>query len=545
MARLAKWSTLGIGLVAAALLAGCSGGGSRSGSGTSSSTAASSAASSAATGSGEIDTMTWAVPSPVMSMDSAKDPNLPSVRTQSTAFDRVLAQDNEGNIVPSVTSYATPDSKTVVLTLRDDVKFWDGTPLTAEDVAYSINRHVGPDSTSLQAQFFATVESVEVTDPKTVTIKLAAPDPAMPTKLAVFAFVRQQAYDEAAGEAAGGPEKPGMGTGPYSIVSYSSADGVVFARNDSYWGGVPKAKEIKVVTIEDPETARLAMSSGEIDGFFDVPLIATRQWDELDNATMSYVIGGYMDYLAMDTTRAPFNDVNARLAIAHLLDRAALAQPLFNGRAAAATSLVPEVQMTTTFRDEAGTVTAAFAPIPEFSIEKAKEALAKSASPDGFTVDLAVDTTQPWMSPLGQNLAETAKQVGITINVKQVSAADWVAGLFDPAASPLQLISVAAPTTWAGELPPVMVGEAAPFNIAKYATGEVNELAGAIAVSTTSAELKDPLIALMSDVNTNAPYVPLFNEQVAVAIGNRLLWNGGYSYFAPGQTWPMSISGAQ
>lgn len=541
MARLAKWSTLGVGLVAAALLAGCSGGGSDA----SSSSASDAASSSAATGGGDIETMTWAVPSAVMSMDSAVDPNLPSVRTQSTAFDRVLAQDNEGNIVPSVTSFETPDPQTIVLTLRDDVKFWDGTPLTAEDVAYSINRHVGPDSTSLQAQFFGTVESVEVTDPKTVTIKLLAPDPAMPTKLAVFAFVRQQAYDEAAGEAAGGPEKPGMGTGPYSIVSYSSADGVVFARNDAYWGGVPKAKEIKVVTIEDPETARLAMSSGEINGFFDVPLIATRQWDELDNATMSYVNGGYMDYLVMDTSRAPFDDVNARLAIAHLLDRAALAQPLFNGRAVAATSLVPEVQMTTTFGSEAGAVTAAFAPIPEFSIEKAKEALTKSATPDGFALDLAVDTTQPWMSPLAQNLAEAAKQIGITITVKPVSAADWVAGFSDPAASPLQLLSVAAPTTWAGELPPVMVGEAAPLNIAKYATPEANELAGAIAVATTSAELKEPLIALMSDVNTNVPYVSLFNEQVAVAIGNTLVWDGGYSYFAPGQVWPMNISGAQ
>lgn len=227
MPRLMKWSTLGIGLVAAALLAGCGGG---------SDSSSSSASSSAPAGGGDIDTMTWAVPAAVMSMDSAKDPNLPSIRTQSTAFDRVLAQDNEGNIVPSVTSYTMPDPQTVVLTLRDDVKFWDGTPLTAEDVAYSISRHVGPDSTSRQAQFFSTVDSVEVTDPKTVTIKLNSPDPAMPTKLAVFAFVRQKAYDEAAGEAAGGPEKPGMGTGPYSIVSYSSADGAVFTRNDAYWG---------------------------------------------------------------------------------------------------------------------------------------------------------------------------------------------------------------------------------------------------------------------------------------------------------------------
>lgn len=537
MPRLAKWSTVGIGLLAAALLAGCSGGGSDASS--------SSASSSAATGGGDIETMTWGVQAPVMSMDVAKDGLVSSLRAQAAAFDRVLAQDDQGKVIAGVTSLSSPDPQTVVLTLRDDVKFWDGTPLTAEDVAYSINRHVGPESTSMQAQFFGTVESVEVTDPKTVTIKLVAPDPAMPTKLAVFAQVRQQAYDEAAGEAAGGPEKPGMGTGPYSIASYSSTDGVVLARNDAYWGGAPKAKELKIVTIEDPETARLAMSSGEINGFFDVPLIATRQWDELDNATMSYVVGGYIDYLTMDTSRAPFDDLNVRVAMAHLLDRAALAQPLFNGRATVATSIVPEVQMTATFPNDVAAINAALPAVPEFSIEKAKEALAKSASPDGFTVDLPVDTTQPWMSPLGQNLAEAAKQIGITINVKPVSAADWGAGLMDPAGSPLQLLALAGPTTWAGELPPIIVGETAPFNVAKYATPEVNELAGAVAVATTPEELKQPLTDLLANVNTNLPYVPLFNEQVAVAIGKDLVWDGGYSYFAIGQPWPMKISGAQ
>lgn len=537
MPRLAKWSTVGIGLLAAALLAGCSSG--------STDSDASSSASASSTGGGQIDSMTWAVTAPIMSMDVAKDLLVPSQRAQGAAFDRVLTQDNEGNVIPSVTSYSSPDPQTIVLTLRDDVTFWDGTPLTAEDVAYSISRHTGPDSTSLAAQFFGAVESVEVTDPKTVTIKLLAPDPAMPTKLAVFAQVRQKAYDDAAGEAAGGPEKPGMGTGPYSIVSYSSADGLVLARNDAYWGGAPQASELKIVAIEDPETARLAMSSGEIDGIFDLPLLATRQWDELDNATVTYVPGANIDYLVMDTTRAPFDDINVRTAIAHLLDRPALAQPLFNGRATVATSIVPELQMTATYPEDAAAINAALPAIPEFSIDKAREALAKSASPDGFTVDLPVDTTQPWMSPLAQNLAETAKQIGITINVKPVSAADWGAGLLDPAASPLQLLALSGPTTWAGELPPIIVGEMAPFNVARYATPEANELAGAVAVAITPEELKQPLTDLLTNVNTNLPYVPLFNEQVAVAISNDLVWDGGYSYFSIGQVWPLKISGAQ
>jgi peptide/nickel transport system substrate-binding protein len=540
MRRHSPFIALAAGLAAAALVAGCSSGSSDSGS-----SSAPASESATATGGGEVDTMTWAIQSPIASMDVAKGVDVPTLRAQAAAFDRVIAQDDEGNFVPGVTSFATPDPQTIVLTLRDGVTFWDGSPVTAEDVAYSIERHTGADSTSLVGQYFSAVESVEVTDPKTVTIKLSRPDPSMLTHLAVYAFVRQQAYDEAAGEAAGGPDKPGMGTGPFSIVSYSSADGAVLAANDNYWGGKPKVKELKIVSIADPETARLALSSGEIDGFFDVPLIATRQWDELDNATITYVPGSYIDYLVMDTTRAPFDDINARIAMAHLLDRAALTQPLFNGRAAVATSIVPAIQMEATFGADAATIEGALPAVPEFSIDKAREALAKSATPDGFSDELPVDTTQPWMSPLAQNLAETAKQIGIEITVKPVPAADWVAGLLDPAASPLQLLAFAGATTWAGELPPVMVGEAAPFNVARYSTPEADPLVGAVASATTPEELKQPLQDLLTNVNTNLPYVPLFTEDVATAIGNDFVWDGGYSYFAIGQAWPMKISGAQ
>ncbi len=494
----------------------------------------------------EVDKMVWAIQSPIQSMDPAIMADVPSLRAQSAAFDRVLSIDNTGVVQPWIASkFDTSDPLKLVLTIRDDVKFWDGTAMTVDDVVYSIARHVGPDSTSMQAQFFAAVASVEATDASTVTITLAAPDPALPAKLSTWAQVRQQKYDEAAGDAIGGSDKPGMGTGPYSITSYSSADGAVLTRNDSYWAGKPKVKQLEFKVISDPDTARLALSSGEIDGFFDVPLIATRQWDQLENATMSYVPGAYNDFLSMNVTRAPFDDVNARIAIGHLIDRAGLLGPLFNSRATVAQSIVPAIQMTATYGDDgAKKMYEAIGALPEFSIDKAKEALAKSATPDGFTLDLAVDTSQPWMSPLAQHLAENAKQVGITINVKQVSAADWGAGLFDPAGSPLQLVALGAPTTWAGELPPVLFGSAAPFPIAGYGDETIDGLAAEVAQATTVDQLRQPLQDLLSKATADLPYLPLFDEQVATAISNKFVWEGGYSYNAISQAWPLQLGGA-
>ena len=494
----------------------------------------------------EVDKMVWAIQSPVQSMDPAIMADVPSLRAQTAAFDRVLSIDNNGVVQPWIASkFDTSDPLKMVLTIRDDVKFWDGTPMTVDDVVYSIARHVGPDSTSVNAFVFAAVTSVEATDASTVTLTLSRPDPGLPAHLSVWAQVRQQKYDEAAGEAAGGPDKPGMGTGPYSIVSYSSADGVKLLRNDAYWAGKPKVKELEFKSIADPDTARLALSSGEIDGFFDVPLIATRQWDQLENAAMTYVVGAYNDFLSMNVTRAPFDDVNARIAIGHLIDRAGLLGPLFNSRATVAESVVPAIQMTGTFGDDgAKKMYEAIGALPEFSIDKAKEALAKSATPDGFTIELAVDTSQPWMSPLAQHLAENAKQVGITIDVKQVSAADWGAGLLDPAGSPLQLVALAAGTPWAGELPPVVLGTAAGFPLAGYGDDEVDALVGSVATAATVDTLRQPLQDLLTKATADLPYLPLFDEQVATAISNTFVWEGGYSYYALSQAWPLQLGGA-
>lgn len=495
---------------------------------------------------GDIEKMVWAVQSPIQSMDIAKYGDAPTLRAQTAAFDRVLVTDDNGAPQPWIaTKWESPDPLTLKLTIRDDVKFWDGTPMTSADVAYSIARHVGPDSTSINAFVFATVASVEATDASTITITLAVPDPALPTKLSVWAQVRQQKYDEEAGDAAGGPEKPGMGTGPYTLTSYSSADGVVLTRNDAYWGTKPAVKRLEIKSISDPDTARLALSSGEIDGFFDVPLIATRQWDQLENATMTYVPGAYNDFLVMDVTRAPFDDVNVRTAIAHLIDRQGLLTPLFNGRADLSTSIVPGFQMPATFgADGAKSLLEALTALPEFSIDKAKAALAASASLDGFTVDLAVDTSQPWMSPLAQHLAENAAQIGITINVQEVSAADWGAGLMDPAASPLKLAAFAAPTPWAADLPPVLMGTTAGFGMAMYGDDEIDALVGQVATATSADELRQPLQDLLTRANTDLPYLPLFDEQVATAISNKFQWTGGYSYYAMSQAWPLSLAAA-
>ena len=541
MGTISRRTVLAAALAGALIVAGC---GSDSGTSNGGTTAGTGGTGNTAAGV-EVDKMVWAIQSPPGSMDIAKASDVPTQRVQTAAFDKMLSIDNSGAVQPWIaTKYENPDPLTWVFTIRDDVKFWDGTPLTSEDVAYSIARHTG-DSTSVVAYNFATVADAKATDASTVTVTLSAADATLLPKLAIFVQIHQQKYDEEAGDALGGPEKPGMGTGPYSITSFSSADGATLTRNDSYWAGTPKVKTLEFKAIGDPDTARLAMSGGEIDGFFDVPLIATRQWDQLDNATMTYVEGAYNDMLAMDVTRAPFDDVNVRIAMAHLIDRDGLLGPLFNSRATTAFTIVPAIQFSASLgADGAKKLYDGLTPFPEFSIDKAKEALAKSASPDGFSVDLAVDTTQPWMSPLAQSLAENAKKVGITVNVQQVSAADWGAGLTDPAASPLKLVALGAATTWPNELPTGLLGTNAPFPLANYGNPDIDAAMDKANAAATLDDLMPPLTDALKLASDDLPYLPLFDEQVATAIANTFTWEGGYSYWSLAQAWPLQLGGA-
>jgi hypothetical protein len=134
--------------------------------------------------------------------------------------------------------------------------------------------------------------------------------------------------------------------------------------------------------------------------------------------------------------------------------------------------------------------------------------------------------------------------VGITINVKQVSAADWGAGLLDPAGSPLQLVALAAGTPWAGELPPLIFGTTAGFPLAGYGDEAIDGYVGQIAQAATVDQLRQPLQDLLKGATADLPYLPLFDEQVATAISNKFVWEGGYSYYALSQAWPLQLGGA-
>ena len=525
-------------------LAACGGGSAGGASSSSSSAATSSSAAAVSSSNAPIDSLTVAIQSPIQAMDITKASDVASRRALTLAYDRLLTMDNEGTLQPMIAeSWTNPTPTTFTYTIRSDAKFWDGSPVTAEDVVYSGQRLLDPAISPTVAAGFSVVESI-TSSGNVVTATLSKPDSTFAYRAAMDWFVVQKKYSETAGADLGSPSMPGMGSGPYKVTSFSVSDGATFDLTGIYWGEEPTVKQVVFKTIPDPEIARLAMVEGDIDLYFDVPLIATRQFDKAGEIAMTYVAGGYNDFLSMRTTTKPFDDLNVRTAMAYLSDTANLIQPLFNGKATVAKSIVPSIQISSTINDESKTEQfyTGLPAVPSFDIAKAKEFLAKSSVPGGFIVDLPVDTTQPWMSPYAQNLAQNAAQIGITINVKNVSTAEWGAGVGDPEASPLQLVALGVGTPSPSEVPSLILGI---FNPSGFTTPELTTQIDALSAAASPADSIRLLTPVLTTANRELPYLPLYDEQVAMALGTDYIWVGPYSYWSVVQTWPELIRSAQ
>ena len=227
---------------------------------------------------------------------------------------------------------------------------------------------------------------------------------------------------------------------------------------------------------------------------------------------MTYVNGGYIDLLSMNVKKAPFDDPKVREAVAMLIDRDGLNTPLFSGKGTLATSVTPS-SLIDAMAGAAGIQKAAGRPTQATEVRRGRsEGRAGRIDPQGRVLGShTVDTTQPWMLPLAQNLAENAKPLGITIEVKSVSAAEWADALFSPDRGPLQLVALGSSSPNIASIAPLLVGEGS-INVSEYSTPEIVKNMATLSSSTDAAALSGALAPSMAEINTSLAYFPLYRR---------------------------------
>lgn len=550
MSRRELLRRLGLGGAAAVVLpivgaaCGSGDGGQPSDSGTTTIDSTGAAATVAGDGGTEIESLTWALGSSVASLSTLKT-DAANAAVLSLGLEGLLVLDETGALRPHLAeSWEQPDPLTYIYTLRDGVRFWDGSGLTAEDVAYSMSQHLDTSLGSTQGYYFSFVESIEATAPNVVTVKMKQPDLKFAfVPAAMGGYVVSKAFLETHGKSVGTPDVLTMGTGPYRVTEFTPDESVEFVRNEDYWGGMPIAKSITISTIMDDSTRQLAVRSGEVDGTFTLNLQQISQWDRIEEAVVGTAPGARTFFLGFDLDHEPWSDLDVRTAIAHCIDKPGLANAVFSGRAVEASCVNAPTQWSDV---PAELVEELYGSLPtyEFDLAKAAAALERSSFAGGFEATVNTPVTVPEIGKILENLAENAEKIGIQLAVKEVHEDAWLNTFYTHKDLGLQAIDFIAYIPDMGDYADALLASAGAaengWNFANYRNAEVD------ALLAEQAETIDPVarFELVKRIFTTSaaelPYLPLFWAEDVVAHRNSLSYpTFSHWYFV--QRWPEDL----
>jgi peptide/nickel transport system substrate-binding protein len=368
-----------------------------------------SAAKPAATQDGK--TIVVARPADIFTFDPFNTQDDRSMFTQLAVFERLvkLSPDGKGVEPELATEWnVAADGMSAIFKLRDGVTFWNGNPLTAKDVVFSLTRAI--DQKGSWGFLFSPVQAVEAVNAQTVKIVMSAPfAPLLPALSTFAASIYEEANFVAQGAAAG--EHP-MGTGAFMLKSWTRGQTVVLSANPKYWQEGKPAVDSIIFRVVGDETARtLQLASGDIQVATDVP---ANQIDQITAAggQIVSVPGSSVGFVTINQRVKPLDQAAVRCAMAWSVDREAIAKSIYFGRAHAAKSILP----TSTFFYDADT-----SPIG-FDLKKARELLAASTVPKGFAFTATVPSGDNIKLSIAQIWAASLAQIGITMNIEQVEA---------------------------------------------------------------------------------------------------------------------------
>jgi peptide/nickel transport system substrate-binding protein len=307
------------------------------------------------------------------------------------------------------------DGSVWTFTIRSGVTFHNGQALTSEDVVATFDKLINPDGGSANAQSalggVLSAGNIEAPDDTTVVFNLDAPNGNFPT------LVSSANYNAIIIPADLDPADWGQtfeGTGPFKLQSFTPQQGATFVRNDAYWGDKANPDTVEVKFYAEEPAMVVALQGDEVDFLEHFSVAGGKAL--LDNPDVQVIAISTATHrqLHMRTDKEPFTDARVRQAIALAIDRNALVDGLWEGRAEIGNDspFAPLYPSTDTS-----------VPQREQDIEQAKQLLA-DAGAEGFTVQL--DTWDGFEIPdLAQLVKSAAAEIGVTINLKITDAATY------------------------------------------------------------------------------------------------------------------------
>lgn len=488
----------------------------------------------------EIDSISVALPGSLSNLYVGQEAGILNYYIASIAQEGLVSIDAQGRVQPGLAeSWEQTDDVTYVYELRDDALFQDGTPVTADDVVFSLEEARDETASPGLAYYLSGVDTIEKTGESEVTITLNAPDPAFSANMSSggAAFITSQKFWEEHDGKVGTSDALLLGTGPYQVTEFVPDSHVTLERVDTWWGELPKVKEITVSFIPDESTRLLAAQSGDIDVAFNVPLAQAAQWEKLDTMRVDYINDLSYVGLYFNTSVAPFDDPKVREAVAHAVDRDAYVSSLLRGHGEAATAIMTPESLGKAYDADAAREKLASIPQWDFDLDAAAAALAESGSPDGFEAELLTPNTGPQLGSAAQALAQNLADIGITLNVREVPIEEWLASLDASSDHGINLMWYFSTLGDPAEVPSYLLGAGNP---AAYDNPAVTDLLAQAGATADPAARIDLLVEAETLQAQDAVNVPLWWGQSATAFANDLGMND-YSSFAFISSWPTQL----
>ena len=498
-------------------------------------------------GGGTVDEMTWAIPGDIVSLDPAFNYDYTTSTVDSQVCEPLLAVDADGQLSPHLAEdWSQPDDTTYVFELRPDVKFHDGSPLTPEDVEFSIERHQDPQLGSYLSQFHERVKDVEVTGDAEVTVHLTEPDATWKYAAAnQSSSIVSKAFVGENGDSKGAVGQPKTGvvcTGPYEFESWTPGQDVKMTAFQDYWDGAPKVQAIDFQVVEDEQTLVSGLNSGEIDGV--IQQISGQAAKQLDTSQVNLLEGSSVNvaFLAFNTQRPPFDDAGVRQAMSYALDKQGIVDSVYAGYAQESKSPAPPDLWT--YSED--TWQSAYDQLPDFAqdIDKAKQ-LVQQAGAEGAEADLLYTGEVDAQTAIA--VQDAGSQIGLKITPKKLPPAQLTALQY--ADGPKDYDSTLL--TWGSDFPDPIGNLNYPFNsalpvtnVVEYDNPKVDSLLDKARGTIDDDARADLLQEAQSIIVEDQPWAVYAWPDVLMPLNSELATDfepNGFWYF---QSWSDEISGA-
>jgi peptide/nickel transport system substrate-binding protein len=323
-------------------------------------------------------------------------------------YEGLVKSDTGGNLLPAVAESFRIEQNGLVynFTIREGVRFHDGSPVTPEDAAFTLN-------TAIEKKFsgFGDIDKVEINGERNLRITLKAADPDFLPYLTI-GIVPQANPDR---------EKNPVGTGPFKIESYAPQQSLVLVKNPDYWqAALPRLDKVTVVFSADSDS----LLTGLLGGNIDAASVTGPVLEQLDPGRFT-VVEGYsntVQLFALNNSVKPLDNADVRRAVSYAVDAGEIIETAFYGRGEPSGSpLIPGLKSyyESSLRN----------PYPK-DTEKAKALLAAAGYGDGFSLEITVPSNYTMHVDTAQVIVNQLAEIGVKASIRLTDWSSWLTEVY-------------------------------------------------------------------------------------------------------------------